>query len=184
MVTISRAATSLTFPARFMLVAAMNPCPCGYAMDPVRQCTCLDQQVRRYLMRISGPLLDRIDIHVEVPRLKEDELMAQPKGEPSSAIRERVAGVREVQRQRFAGRGLFCNAQMHSKHLREFCRLSEDVKALLKTAIQQLNLSARAYDRVLKLARTIADLAGAPDIGVTHAAEAFQYRSLNRKLWG
>lgn len=183
-VTISRAAMSLTFPARLTLVAAMNPCPCGYATDPVRACSCSQLQIRRYLMRISGPLLDRIDIHIEVPRLKEEELLSQPAEEPSVAIQHRVERARAVQQGRFRGLPIFCNAHMHSKHLRQFCAIGEDVKSLLRTAINQFNLSARAYDRILKLSRTIADLEGADAIQVHHAAEAVQYRSLDRKLWG
>ncbi len=182
-VTIARAAMSLTYPADFMLVGAMNPCPCGYHTDPVKQCTCNVHQIRRYLMRISGPLLDRIDIHIEVPRLDHEELMQREPGEPSAAVRERVIAARERQTQRFAETPFYCNRQMTSKALREFCPLSSDVEALLRQAIQQFGLSARAYDRILKLSRTIADLEGAEDIAVHHAAEAVQYRSLDRKLW-
>lgn len=183
-VTISRAAMSLTFPARFMLVAAMNPCPCGFATDPSKPCTCSHQQIRKYLMRISGPLLDRIDIHIEVPRLRQDQLMGELASELSATIRERVQGAREIQRRRFDGLDLHCNAHMQTKHLKKFCAAAEPVKDLLKGAIQQLNLSARAYDRILKLARTIADLAGSQAILPEHVAEAIQYRSLDRKLWG
>jgi magnesium chelatase family protein len=183
-VTISRAATSLTFPADFMLMGAMNPCPCGYHTDPVKQCTCNVHQIRRYLMRISGPLLDRIDIHIEVPRLDHEDLMRREPGESSTVVRERVMAARGRQTQRFARAPFYCNRQMTSKALREFCPLSSDVEALLRQAIQQFGLSARAYDRILKLSRTIADLEGADDIAVHHAAEAIQYRSLDRKLWG
>jgi len=183
-VTISRAAMSLTFPARFMLVAAMNPCPCGYATDPTRNCSCSPQQVRRYLMKISGPLLDRIDIHIEVPRLRQDQLMTEQSGESSAAVRERVRRAREIQLRRFAGLPIYCNAHMQSKHLKVFCPIDEAVKNLLKGAIHQLNLSARAYDRILKLSRTIADLDGSERILPQHVAEAVQYRSLDRKLWG
>ena len=182
-VTISRASGSLTYPARFMLVAAMNPCPCGFFNDTRVQCTCTPKQIRQYLQRISGPLLDRLDIHVEVPRLRQDELMQRADGESSEAIRERVRRAREVQRRRFEGTGIFCNAQMGSRQIRDFCRLSETVRTLLRGAIGQLNLSARAYDRILKVSRTIADLAGEEEISGAHVGEAIQYRSLDRKYW-
>jgi len=185
-VTISRVAGSLTYPAKFMLVAAMNPCPCGFYTDPTRACTCSPGMIHKYLQRISGPLLDRIDIHVEVPRLRDQELVNHPSGESSAVIRERVERAREVQRTRFAsdGKDTFCNAQMNAKQIRKYCVPRDDVKDLLRTAINQLNLSARAYDRILKLARTIADLEGSADISLAHVAEAVQYRSLDRKLWG
>ncbi|MCS6859343.1 MAG: YifB family Mg chelatase-like AAA ATPase [Abditibacteriales bacterium] len=182
-VTISRAAIALTFPARFMLVAAMNPCPCGFATDITRPCTCSPQQIRRYLMRISGPLLDRIDIHIEVPRLLQDQLMGQPMGEHSQAIRARVCRARQIQAERFNGSPPYCNAHMQSKHLRQFCPLDATGKDLLRTAINQLNLSARAYDRILKLSRTIADLEGKDNIEAHHVAEAIQYRTLDRRLF-
>ena len=185
-ITISRVAGSLTYPARFMMVAAMNPCPCGFYTDPTRNCTCTPWMIHKYLRRISGPLLDRIDIHIEVPRLKDQDLVNQPGGESSGAIRARVERAREVQRQRFRndGAGIFCNAHMNAKQIRKFCAPKDDVKDLLRTAINQLGLSARAYDRILKLARTIADLEGVEDITLAHVAEAVQYRSLDRKLWG
>lgn len=185
-VTISRVAGTLTYPARFMLVASMNPCPCGYFGDPTRACTCNPGMVNKYLQRISGPLLDRIDIHIEVPRLKDQELVNQPNGEPSSKIRERVQRAREIQRIRFGNDGgnIYCNADMGAKQIRKHCHPKDDVKDLLKTAVNQLNLSARAYDRILKLARTIADLDESDNISLTHVAEAVQYRSLDRKLWG
>ena len=183
-VTIARAQTTLTFPANFQLIAAMNPCPCGYYTDPQRQCSCSSGQISRYRKRISGPLLDRIDIHIEVPRLTPDELMDRQPGESSEAVRTRVIAARQRQRQRFADTTFHCNAQMTSRALRDFCPLSDDVEALLRTAIDQFALSARAHDRIIKLARTIADLEGADDIHVPHIAEAVQYRSLDRKLWG
>ena len=183
-VTIARVAGSLTYPARFMMIGAMNPCPCGFYTDPTRNCTCNPGMIHKYLRRISGPLLDRIDMHVEVPRLKDQELVNQPSGEPSTTIRERVIRAREVQRRRFGNDGVFCNAHMTAKQIRKFCTPKDDVKDLLRTAINQLNLSARAYDRILKLARTIADLEGTDDITLAHVAEAVQYRSLDRKLWG
>lgn len=182
-VTISRAAGSLTYPARFMMVGSMNPCPCGFFNDTAVSCTCTPKQIRQYLQRISGPLLDRMDIHVEVPRLKQDELMHKAEGEPSASIRERVCRARDVQRARFAGTGVYCNAQMQSRQIKHYCKISEQVRDLLRAAIAQLNLSARAFDRILKVSRTIADLAGAEDISASHVAEAIQYRSLDRKYW-
>jgi magnesium chelatase family protein len=162
----------------------MNPCPCGFYGDTQRACSCRQDQVQRYLQRISGPLLDRIDIHIEVPRLKHEELMGQSTGEPSKAIRHRVNAARNVQQQRFTGAGFYTNAAMQSRQLRQFCPLTPEVRELLKTAIQQLGLSARAYDRILKLSRTIADLEGSDAIQMGHVAEAIQYRTLDRKLWG
>jgi magnesium chelatase family protein len=181
-VTIARAAASISYPARCIFVAALNPCPCGYAGDPVRQCTCSEVQVRRYMSRISGPLLDRIDIHIEVPRLKQDELLTPGKGEASKAVRERVQRARDVQQRRFEGSPVFVNAAMNSRQVRTFCRVDGAPAELLKAAIQRLGLSARAYDRILKLSRTIADLAGEDGIGVPHVAEAIQYRTLDRQL--
>ncbi|MBM3151705.1 MAG: YifB family Mg chelatase-like AAA ATPase [Chloroflexi bacterium] len=180
-VTISRAQGSLTFPANFQLVAAMNPCPCGYAGDPLRPCTCSHMVVTKYQKRISGPLLDRIDIHIEVPRVEYEKLSAGRSGEQSAAIRERVEAARQRQRQRFQGSessaAIPCNADMRPAEVREFCDLDESSRALIKAAMNQLQLSARAYHRVLKLARTIADLAAGPQILPTHLAEALQYRS-------
>jgi len=181
-VTIARAAASLTYPARCIFVGAMNPCPCGHLGDAVRACTCADIQVKRYLSRISGPLLDRIDIHIEVPRLKQDELLAPPRGEPSKAVRQRVQEARDIQQRRFEGSPIFVNAAMNSRQTRAFCKLEPPAQELLKAAINRLGLSARAYDRILKLARTIADLAGADPVDVPHVAEAIQYRSLDRQL--
>ena len=186
-VTIARAAATHTYPARFTLIAAMNPCPCGYFGDALRACTCSPSAVQKYLQKISGPLLDRIDIHIEVPRLKQEELTAPPRGETSAAIRERVCAARALQSERFAKgkeKGVFCNAHMGARQLQRYCDVGGDAKALLCAAIEQMSLSARAYDRILKLARTIADLAGETSIGVAHIAEAVQYRSLDRKLWG
>lgn len=181
---IARAQASLCYPARFMLVAAMNPCPCGFFNDTLKACTCTPHKIQRYLQQISGPLLDRIDIHVEVPRLKQDELMGHNGGEPSAAIRDRVKNARLQQQARFSGSGIHCNAHMHPKQIKQYCQVSDDVKALLRSAIQQLNLSARAYDRILKLSRTIADLDNSAEIQIPHVAEAIQYRSLDRKFWG
>jgi magnesium chelatase family protein len=184
-VTVSRAAVSLSYPARFMLAAAMNPCPCGHAGDPKRACVCPPPLVQRYLARVSGPLLDRIDLHVEVPAVRYRELSDRRLAEPSAAIRARVARARELQRRRFAGRpDLYANAHMRPRDLREFCRVGEGSDALLRTAITRLGFSARAYHRVLKIARTIADLEGAGEIGTAHVAEAIQYRSLDRLMRG
>ena len=176
-VVISRAAGTLAFPANFMLIGAMNPCPCGYFGDPVKECTCSMSVISRYQKRISGPLLDRIDIHVEVPRVEYEKLSDDRLGEPSAAIRARVEAARQRQRQRFAAsERLLCNADMGPAEVREHCSLDDAGKGLLRAAMQQLHLSARAYHRILKLARTIADLAGAEAIETAHLAEAIQYR--------
>jgi magnesium chelatase family protein len=176
LVSIARAAGSLTFPANFMLIAAMNPCPCGWHNDPVKECTCSPSIVTRYQKRISGPLLDRIDIHIEVPRVDYDKLSDDRLGEPSAAIRARVEAARQQQRKRFAGTKLLCNADMGPAEVREYCRIDEAGRGLMRAAMQQLQLSARAFHRILKLARTIADLAGSEEIQTAHLAEAIQYR--------
>ena len=175
-VTISRAHGSLTFPANFMLVAAMNPCPCGYAGDAVRACTCAPALVTRYQKRISGPMLDRIDIHVEVPRVEFAKLADPQPGENSSAVRSRVEAARARARERFAGSDLMCNAEMRAGDVRRYCRLDDAGSALMRAAMQQLQLSARAFHRVLKVARTIADLSASENIIPAHLAEALQYR--------
>jgi len=180
-VTISRAHSTLTYPAQFMLVAAMNPCPCGNYLDPLKACTCSALKVKNYWSRLSGPLLDRIDLHIEVPRLKQEELAAQPMGEPSKVIRQRVIKARELQQKRFNGSSTYCNARMTPRQMREFCRLDKEAEELLKSAIMHLQLSGRAYDRILKVSRTIADLAGETVIQACHIAEATQYRTLDRK---
>jgi magnesium chelatase family protein len=176
LVTISRARGSLAFPANFMLIGAMNPCPCGFFGDPVKECTCSPATVTRYQKRISGPLLDRIDIHVEVPRVEFEKLADERVGEPSPRIRERVEAARARQRERLAETGLTCNADMGPGEVRRFCTLDETGRSLIRQAMSQLQLTARAFHRVLKLARTIADLAGAESIGPAHLAEALQYR--------
>ncbi len=181
-VTIARAAASLSYPARCIFVAAANPCPCGYRGDTLRACVCSEHQIQRYMGRISGPLLDRIDIHIEVPRLKQDELLGPPQGENSRAVRERVVRAREIQHRRFAGTSVFCNAAMTTRQVRAFCRMDGAGESLLRSAVARLGLSARAFDRVLKLARTIADLAGCESIQAAHVAEAIQYRTLDRRL--
>ncbi len=184
-VTISRASLSLTYPAQFMLIAAMNPCPCGYATDPSHACSCTPLQVQKYLARVSGPLLDRIDIHIEVPAVKFAELAGEATGESSARIRTRVEAARQRQLHRFRSRPhLFCNARMESKDIRNFCRVEAKGEALLKTAITKLGLSARAYDRILKVSRTIADLEGSEAILPEYVSEAIQYRSLDRQLGG
>lgn len=185
-VTISRAQGSLTFPANFQLIAAMNPCPCGYSGDSQKECTCSNQVITRYQKRISGPMLDRIDIHIEVPRVDYEKLSDERLGESSAAIQARVETARDRQRRRFgestrqqgetSNHGILCNADMRPVDLRKYCRLDATGSALMKTAMQQLQLSARAYHRVLKLARTIADLAGENEIAPAHLAEALQYR--------
>ncbi len=175
-VVVARSTTTLVFPADFMLIAAMNPCPCGYYGDPVRECTCSMTMVSRYQKRISGPLLDRIDIHVDVPRVDYEKLSDDRLGEPSARIRERVERARAIQRQRFANTPLNTNADMGPAEVREFCPLDPTSKNLLKAAVTQLQMSARAYHRILKLARTIADLAGSERIQPAHVAEAIQYR--------
>lgn len=181
-ITISRVLGSITYPARCMLVAAMNPCPCGYLGDPTKDCTCTPLQVQRYRSRLSGPLLDRIDIHVEVPAVRFADLAQVPGGEASAAIRERVERARRLQLERFDGRRLFCNAQMNSRDLARYCRLDAAGEKLLEAAMVRLGLSARAYSRVLKVARTVADLEGEPAIRAHHVAEAVQYRSLDRPV--
>jgi len=180
-VTISRAALSITYPAQFMLAAAMNPCPCGYATDPTHECSCTPQQIQKYLSRISGPLLDRIDIHIEVPTVKYSELSSDRVGESSEAIRSRVERARQVQLRRFKDKKhIFCNARMESRDIRQYCKIDHQGEELLKMAITKLGLSARAYDRILKVARTIADLENSQDIKPQHISEAIQYRSLDR----
>jgi magnesium chelatase family protein len=175
-VTISRAQGTVTYPANFMLVAAMNPCPCGYHGDPVRECTCSANAIARYQKRISGPLLDRIDIHVEVPRVDYEKLADKRSVESSAVVRERVQRARERQLQRLKGTRLTCNAEMGPAEVREFCDVDATGQKILKAAMQQLHLSARAFHRVLKLSRTIADLADSEIIASNHLAEAIQYR--------
>lgn len=181
-VTISRAAANLSYPASLQLISSMNPCPCGYLGDSARSCTCSTTQVAKYQARLSGPILDRLDIHIEVPRLRHDELLSNNPGESSAAIRARVAKARTIQTLRFAGTKVVNNAQMRPKDLRVYCPLTADVQLLLRTAIERLHLSARAYDRILKLSRTIADMEASDQISTAHIAEAIQYRNLDRGL--
>jgi len=183
-VTISRAKVALDFPASFMLIASMNPCPCGYFNHPEKECTCGPGMVQKYLNKISGPLLDRIDLHVEVTPVAFSELSSTQQFEKSESIRERVIKARDIQTERYKNsEGVYANAQMSSKQLKEICVISTPAQNLLKTAMEKLNLSARAYDRILKVSRTIADLAASQDIKPEHLAEAIQYRSLDREGW-
>lgn len=188
-VTISRAAITLTYPARFMLVGAMNPCPCGYLSDPHKDCQCTPLQIHRYRSRLSGPLLDRIDIQIEVPGVRFRELSGEEKGETSQSVSERVNRARRHQAERFSdlptgkgGKKIYSNSQMTSRHIKRFCRVDEEGRRLVEMAIDRLGLSARAYTRILKVARTIADLEGEADIKPHHVSEAIQYRSLDRGM--
>ncbi len=182
-VTIARASMSLTFPARFMLAAAMNPCPCGFFNDPSRECACTPPIIQRYVSKISGPLLDRIDIHIDMPAVKYRELRDDSGGETSDDIRRRVIAGRRRQLHRFQGEKIYCNAQMSPRLIRHYCAISAESERLLENAVQRLGLSARAHDRILKVALTIADLEGAESIGSAHISEAIQYRSLDRNYW-
>jgi magnesium chelatase family protein len=183
-VTISRARFSVEYPATFMLVASMNPCPCGYYNHPEKDCVCAPGVVQKYLNKISGPLLDRIDIHLEVTPVPFSELSSERVSEKSESVRERVVKTRQMQADRFKeSKGVYCNAQMSSKMLKSVCKISEEGQQLLKTAMERLGLSARAYDRILKVSRTIADLEDSADIKTSHLAEAIQYRSLDREGW-
>lgn len=184
-VTIARARATVRYPARFMLVASMNPCPCGHAGDPTRACVCAPGQVQRYLAKVSGPLLDRIDLHVEVTPVPFEALSRREDAEPSAAVRARVVEARERQAERFRGlAGRYCNADLTAPEVRRWCRPDAAGQGLLEAALTRLGLSARAHDRILKVARTIADLAGAAAVEAPHVAEAVQYRSLDRAGWG
>ena len=183
-VTISRAAVSITYPSNFQLMAATNPCPCGYATDPNNECTCTPQMIQKYMSRISGPLLDRIDLHVEVPAVPYTDLTEKPKGERSDKVRLRVEKTRDVQLKRFkSDENKYCNAHMGTRDIQTYCKIDKSGSQLLKAAMEKLGLSARAYDRILKVSRTIADLEGEANILPQHLSEAIQYRSLDRQLW-
>ncbi len=185
-VTIGRAKSTITYPARFMLAASMNPCPCGYFSDPHKECSCTIHMIKKYRAKISGPLLDRIDVHIEVPSIKYEALAQKEPGEPSEKIRARVNKAREIQLERFKElkkkKPIYCNSQMESKEIRKFCEIDSISEGLLKNAIERLGLSARAYDRILKVARTIADLDGSFNIKPNHISEAIQYRNFDRNL--
>ena len=170
----------MTYPASFMLVSAMNPCPCGYLSDPRHQCSCAPGHIQRYRRRVSGPLLDRIDIHIEVPAVAYKELSTDYCGEKSAEIRKRVVAARDIQLERFRGDRIYCNGQMKTRHIKKFCRLEDDALNLLETAMHKFGLSARAYTRILKLSRSIADLEASEGIRSHHIAEAIQYRTLDR----
>jgi magnesium chelatase family protein len=182
-VTIGRAASTFTFPAKIMLIGAMNPCPCGFLTDPDRECTCTAAQVQKYLAKISGPLLDRIDIHVEVPPLKALEISRTSPGASSSELRKQALSARERQVKRFEGEAIYTNAAMSPRQIREYVHLTDEARGLLEQAMDEMKLSARAFTRSLKVARTIADLAGEDGVGPDHVAEAVQYRSLDRNLF-
>lgn len=182
-VTISRAVGSVTFPARLMLVSAMNPCPCGYRGDPRRPCKCNPIQIERYLARISGPLLDRIDIHVEVPPVPFRELKDDTSGTNSEQMREQVIAARDVQQRRFADSPGALNGTMGPREIRRHCKLDADAESLLKSAMEEMGLSARAHDRILRVGRTIADLDGGGGINAGHLSEAINYRTLDRRYW-
>jgi magnesium chelatase family protein len=181
-ITITRSLVTASFPAKFMLIAAMNPCPCGYFGDRVRNCRCSPQQIRQYQAKISGPLLDRIDLHVEVPSVQYRALADKEAGESSATIKERVKKARDRQIQRFSGNGVFCNARMNDKQIKEYCSIDEESHRLLEMAIEKLGLSARAMNRILKVSRTIADMENKETVAAAHIAEAIQYRSLDRSL--
>lgn len=182
-VTISRAVGSVTFPASLMLVAAMNPCPCGYRGDPKRQCNCTPMQIERYLSRISGPLLDRIDIHIEVPPVPFRELSAKTAGTNSETMRQQVVQARQAQQERFGNRASRLNGTMSPREIRTYCKLNRDAELLLKAAMEEMGLSARAHDKILRVSRTIADLDGSELIDVPHLTEAINYRTLDRSYW-
>lgn len=183
-VTISRVSGTVTYPCDFMLIASMNPCPCGYYGSSDKECTCSSDQISKYINRLSGPLLDRIDIHIEVEPVKFKELSNSRTSESSEAIKLRVDKARKLQLERYQNDGINCNAQLTPKLISKYCNLSKECQELLEKAFNSLNLSARAHNRILKLARTIADLDESQDIKLNHLAEAIQYRSLDRKYWG
>ena len=182
-VTITRASGTITYPSNIMAIAAMNPCPCGYMGHPSRQCTCSEGAMKRYKDKVSGPLLDRMDIHIEVQNVEYEQLSSKANEEPSAEIQKRVNKAREIQNERFKGTNISCNAKMTPKATRQYCVLTDEADSLLKQSFEALDLSPRAYDKILRIARTIADLEGSEKIELPHVAEAIQYRSLDRKYW-
>ena len=182
-VSISRTSGSVTYPSNIMMVAAMNPCPCGFYGHPTKQCKCTQAARKRYMDKVSGPVLDRIDIHIEVAPVEYDQLSCKNNEESSAEIKKRVDVAREIQKKRFKGTGVTCNAKMTPRMTKEFCVLTDDANSLLKMSFEKLGLSARAYDKILRMARTIADLDDSELIEINHIAEALQYRSLDRKYW-
>lgn len=182
-VTISRVNSTITYPSKIMLVASMNPCPCGYYGSKDKQCSCTNEQITKYMNRISGPLLDRIDIHIEVHSVKYDDLSSERPAESSEDIKKRVDKARNIQLERYKDDGIHCNSELTSELIKKYCKLDEESKLILKNAFEKLGFSARAHDRVLKLARTIADLDNSENITKKHLAEAIQYRNLDRKFW-
>ncbi len=182
-ITISRVASPLTYPSKMMLISSMNPCPCGYYGSEDKKCSCTQDQISKYMNKISGPLLDRIDIHIEVKSVKFDELSSNESEESSEIIKERVNKAREIQIERYKEDGIFSNSELTPELIKKYCPLDDEGKTLLKNAFETLGLSARANDRVLKLARTIADLEGSQNIKRNHIAEAILYRNLDRKYW-
>ena len=182
-VTVSRVHGKYTYPCNFMLIAAMNPCPCGYYNHPTRKCTCSEKKIHTYLNRVSGPLIDRFDIHIEVPPVEYDELAAKANEECSADIKKRVNAARQIQTERFKNSKTTCNARLTDSELETFCEITDEASQLLKSAFEAMSLSARAYNRILKVARTIADLDNSEKIEIQHIAEAIQYRSLDRKYW-
>ncbi len=182
-VTISRLNTTITYPCEFMLVASMNPCPCGYYGSEEKQCNCKPEQIKKYMNRISGPLLDRMDIHIEVNKVKYSQLEQESKNETSEEIRKRVNRARQIQLERYQKYHIFSNSELTPKLIEKFCQLDTESKQILETAFHKLNLSARGYNKILKVARTIADLEECEKIQQKHIAEAIQYRSLDRKYW-
>ena len=184
MVSVARVNAKVEYPADFMLAASMNPCPCGYYGDPERQCRCTPHQISRYLARISSPLLDRIDLHLEVSRPTYQELGSRAEEESSEQVKKRVDAARKIQLERYAGKGIFSNSQLKGNLLMQYCALQPSAQALLQNAFEVMQLSARAHNRILMVARTIADLEGCEQINEAHLAEAIQYRTLDRKYWG
>lgn len=182
-ITISRINSSITYPSKTTLIASMNPCPCGYYGSKDRACSCTNEQISKYMNKISGPLLDRIDIHIEVQSIKYDELSSDRPSESSEQIKERVNKARNIQLERYKNDGIYCNSELSPELTKKYCKLDDECKLLLKNAFEKLNFSARAHDKVLKLARTIADLDGQENINRKHLAEAIQYRNLDRKFW-